>query len=523
MVYLGGDNNLSDEMIWALKEMSRADLCPGCHVLVQFDPSALDFEPRRYDLGKLRRVAQEADVGFDQDGIVEMDLLKETVEPVNGSGANWENSADPGVLADFLHWALGDEFRAEYYMLVLSGHADGATGGLLLDENPAGRLSIEDLRRTIHDVLAMHKRKQINILGLDSCVMSMAEVAHQLAGEVEYMVGAEGFEQNAGWPYHRVLSLFSHTNNNPKAVAGEIVNTYCRYYSDYRAADISADQSCLALGASREFVHAFKDLSDQLVGDLKDREIRKAVVLAHWEAQSYNYEQHTDVWDFCDRLISYLPEKSQILRSRCGAVQRHIEQFVVNSLTSGPANQYSHGISVYFPWSEMSGEYEKLRFSVETGWGAFLQEYITTTCREVRSRNGKKRTPAGALKRHGIYRALEYNQGWYSGAEGIRAGGPNVGRVGGPYVGRVAGLLNVREIARRFSIKNFPLNYEQPGELVSEDLKELEGKLQTLRMQKVFDGASAKAKREFLAEANKALPPPQSKGSAKGAEHKSQR
>ena len=47
--------------------------------------------------------------------------------------------------------------------------------------------------------------KVLAILGMDSCLMSMAEVYYQLVGNVDYLVGAEGFEPSGGWPYQRIL------------------------------------------------------------------------------------------------------------------------------------------------------------------------------------------------------------------------------------------------------------------------------------------------------------------------------
>ena len=41
MLYLAGDNNLSDEMVWALKELNSITLPDGIAVTIQFDPETL--------------------------------------------------------------------------------------------------------------------------------------------------------------------------------------------------------------------------------------------------------------------------------------------------------------------------------------------------------------------------------------------------------------------------------------------------------------------------------------------------
>jgi hypothetical protein len=46
---------------------------------------------------------------------------------------------------------------------------------------------------------------QIDIVGMDSCLMSMAEVAHELRGSVKYMISSESFGPQSGWPYGRII------------------------------------------------------------------------------------------------------------------------------------------------------------------------------------------------------------------------------------------------------------------------------------------------------------------------------
>src|SRR5881628_362305 len=48
MVYFAGDNNLSEEMIYAIKEMYRVGVTEDVAVIVQFDPSAIGAPVRRY-------------------------------------------------------------------------------------------------------------------------------------------------------------------------------------------------------------------------------------------------------------------------------------------------------------------------------------------------------------------------------------------------------------------------------------------------------------------------------------------
>ena len=50
MVYLAGDNNLSEEMIYSIKEMYRVGASQDFAVTIQFDPSAISPKVRRYEI-----------------------------------------------------------------------------------------------------------------------------------------------------------------------------------------------------------------------------------------------------------------------------------------------------------------------------------------------------------------------------------------------------------------------------------------------------------------------------------------
>src|SRR5205085_2955495 len=105
---------------------------------------------------------------------------------------------------------------AKHYMLVLSGHGSGAVGDFLTGNKRAVGLTIPELREALTAIQDHFREKthedrpylndeKIDILGLDSCVMGMVEVAYEVRNYVSYLVGAEGFEPNTGWPYDRIL------------------------------------------------------------------------------------------------------------------------------------------------------------------------------------------------------------------------------------------------------------------------------------------------------------------------------
>jgi hypothetical protein len=137
---------------------------------------------------------------------------------------------------------------------------------------------------------------------------------------------------------------------------------------------------------------------------------RELVLLAHWDAQSFWQDNYTDLYDFCFRLkrrcehvFSWKGEalagspQFDVLHRIIGACEETMDalkrglmddddRVIVRAEFAGAEYQYSHGLSIYFPWSRpadgfFEDKYRKYKFG-ETAWDEFLDEYFTKTRRE---------------------------------------------------------------------------------------------------------------------------------------------
>lgn len=387
MVYLSGDNNLSEECVWALKEMYRIGANDRVAVIAQYDSKARNVPTSRYIIGQ-----NPSDGALDEYARA----LRMSSRKSKGSPLWQEASASARMLRDFIIWGA-DRFPADNYMVVLSGHGSGAEGDYLIrDDNPPSYLSIPRLRWALEE--AKKKLKRIDILGLDACLMSTAEVSYEVKKAVRFLVGAEGFEPDSGWPYHRILeTLNASPDITPRDLACAIVEKYTGYYSDYASAGVSVDLSACDSEKSDAVAEAVNRLAKVLRSSIETRSVEDAVLLAHWRAQSYKLEDYVDLFDFCD-LLEEGCDNEQV-KEACGAVKDAVESLVVKSCYSGAAFQYSRGISIYFPWAEVTGKYKNLLFSKNTKWDEFLHKYVEQTRREPRggeATRSKRRAAQGS-------------------------------------------------------------------------------------------------------------------------------
>ncbi|HYG82378.1 MAG TPA: clostripain-related cysteine peptidase [Pyrinomonadaceae bacterium] len=485
IAYLAGDNSLADECVYALTEMKAAETGAQIEIVAQLDPSGRRVETSRFVIsGKAdesRVVTSLAPAGAalkagNEVGVVTTAVVtprgqngarprrrrrisdykldeveKGPVEFPRPDGGRTRgvsraqpdpqddgetDSGDPATLFHFISWAVANH-PADHYMVVLGGHGGGWENEFLRDESPkGGTLTMAELGEVFAAVRSELKTKGgeplvVDVLGLDSCLMSMAEVCYELRGNVKYMVSTESYGPQSGWPYRTILERMDETireqgDATPKQVAEIIVDEHVDFYVDYALNNgLSVDISMLDVEKVGDLAEEVKRLAEALgeeliMGTSVKREGRTAaregrsdfldqIVLAHWEAQSYNGERFVDLYDFCSRLRErYHPDfvppappnhpspaawrereikAREKVQERCGAIMELIEEtFVRRSCNVGVAYQYSFGVSIYFPWAEVSPDYtpDNLKFVGDSGWLDFLKAYVEHTRREPR-------------------------------------------------------------------------------------------------------------------------------------------
>jgi hypothetical protein len=281
-------------------------------------------------------------------------------------------------------------------LLILSGHGSGAIGDFLSGRRAQEAISItglgEALKKVITALNGQNHEFKFDIIGLDSCLMSMAEVAYELRRYAHIMIGSEGFEPETGWPYMEILPKVKVTAVRAK-LAREIVNKYIAYYADYAVAGTSVDLSACDLSRSNALAESLEKLARTLLKEFgaHDQMVIDAVLLAHWRAQSYKNEQYVDLWDFCNLLeagceVGAVKQACQNVRQVIDGTGIKAGPFVISSKYFGAAFQHSHGVSVFFPWKESPAldEYQKLSFAKDTKWGEFLKTYVKETQRKMR-------------------------------------------------------------------------------------------------------------------------------------------
>ena len=454
MVYLAGDNNLTANCISVLQQLEAVRYNKDVCVLACFDSNTPWPKGSRYLAVncKSRKADNDLDWEIHNDLIRPNERDHDLIVPDfccgddSPKGVPMKRTGVAEGLKRFLNWSMKNHNGSDRrYILILFGHGPVVAGKTFLArENPQSSLSLQELP----EILGEHfgPDRKLDILACQNCVMNGIETAYAVKDQVDYMIGSQGLVLSNGWPYEKLISaLVADPGASTSDITERMLKLCARHLIDFAVMDRSSEQSVCDLSKLRESQNIavaigelgealkeslrFKQQGDQLV--LEFPAICDAVRLARLEAQSYWGETFVDIYDFCERLLKKckqivlatndlrrtlrvnramereirqtpLMRKLRRIIECCKNVLNRVEEIVIHSYYICSDLQYSHGVSIYFPWSmpvepysfEQSGNeytlitafqtYSDYGFVKDSGWAVFLKAFYGATLRKVR-------------------------------------------------------------------------------------------------------------------------------------------
>jgi len=276
--------------------------------------------------------------------------------------------------------------------------------GFLTDQTP-GRaheisqdvLKMDELEFAIKEAcnnVGTFNDNKIDILGMDACLMGMAEVGYQIRNHVKYLVASEDAILDEGWPYESILTRLV---NNPGMSPEEFSVTIIReFLIKYREQNRDGTKSACSLSRSDALATAVGELAKELKTNIMDEgnspAISAAILASRAMAQSFYIKDYVDLYDFCSYLSQLCEHK--LIKQRCEDLMKVIRRKEPNNVGSqltldseveeepfvlayglfGHRLRGSNGISIYFPCFNLSQKYAELTFAQQTKWNEFLIE-----------------------------------------------------------------------------------------------------------------------------------------------------
>ena len=360
MVYLAADNDLESVGINDINEMEMVGSSSNVKIVVQADRIP-GYDISNSDWTNTRRyyITQDSDP---------MQINSQLI----GSDLGELNMGDPETLIDFASWAT-TSYPAKKYLLVIWNHGGGfrspayTTKDIAWDDTSGGdRITMPELEDALSAISAQ-MGKNIDIVGMDACLMAMTEVAYQIKDHANILVASEENEPGDGWPYDTILAqLAANPTMSSKQLAVDIVNKYIYSYPSNEVTHSAIDLSYMDTLSSQ-----VSDLAETIMSDTltpKDVYINTA-----YSSQYYGDPDFIDLCDFCNKIFYY--SNNLEVKTIALIVQQTLLNFtVINSGCNGWSVSNSKGLSIYFPWyyAYNSNKYNSTNFARDTFWDEML-------------------------------------------------------------------------------------------------------------------------------------------------------
>jgi len=197
MIYMAGDNSLSDVVDGNLEEISNAGSSEGLKIVVLSDKAG-EGDSHLYYVGKKQLIEQP----------ISSIWLKRPDEVYTGRHE---------TLQSFIDWGMGN-YSSSHYMLIMWGHGAGWKGAA---EDKGDVLNLTEMRLALGD-------RKLDIIAFDACYMGTVEIYHTLEQNAGYIIASEKKMPRAGWPYEKILGHVK--GHSPLEVGKMIVDRYVEAY-----------------------------------------------------------------------------------------------------------------------------------------------------------------------------------------------------------------------------------------------------------------------------------------------------
>jgi hypothetical protein len=354
LIYIAGDNNLSNAGLEDIDEMCEEGSSSDVHVGIEIDTYGEYTGSIRYE------ITERDYTGHGHRTVI--DRLPE------------KDTGDPRTLTDFLDWGFA-RYPAKNRLVVVWNHGSGFRS-VRRDvgyDDFGSSLDMPEIE-TAFKKAKITPRNKLQIVGFDACLMNMLEVVHHFKDQAEIIVGSQQTEPGDGWPYNLVVKQ-AKTSTTPEDLARGIVKVYM---DDYKATGISdITQSAIRTSATPAIVEAVSKLGEKLIKNMST--LGDAIRTIRISAQTFQIADYIDLIHFADLLLKNM-DNTQV-KAAADRVIQATEKSIVARDKNGSSVKNSHGLSIWFPasrWLYLNyrAKYLELKCNESHfGWTNFLDAY----------------------------------------------------------------------------------------------------------------------------------------------------
>jgi len=283
------------------------------------------------------------------------------MEILKSDMGSWE------YMADFAKWAM-ELYPAKHYALIVWNHGSGwkkdltfADRGISYDDETGAHISTPQLRQ------AMEKIGKTDILGMDACLMQMAEVVYEIRNSVDYIVASEETEPGDGYTYNTWLGPLT---AKPGMTGAELGTTMVDSYTDhYQSIGQSGTQSLVKAASLGKLIPLVDAWTDAVIA-ANDIEIAKK---AKNDVQDFFYASNKDLYHYV-KLVSEATANPEVSAKGKELMNFLQTDLIMHNRATGTGYVNAFGLAIYLPVS-YAPAYDTLMWTNESKWDDF-QKWI---------------------------------------------------------------------------------------------------------------------------------------------------
>lgn len=264
------------------------------------------------------------------------------------------------------------------------------TRSISYDDTSRSAITLNELSGAIkRGAAAAGLDRGFDIIWFDACLMSMIEVACELEGAAKYMIASEEVTPDFGWNHIQMVNAINKYYNIPtRQMAKLIVDKYVESYrrpSKNAAAPARDDENnflpvtmgALDLSQARAAVESINSLVRAASSPVYIPAVKDALNAV----QRFDDADYVDFIHFTELLENKIltPEFNKAALE----LKAKLNNLILLCKTNSPHFRNARGVSVYFPMSEYSSQYDSLKFSALCEWKKFIKTFLFPQNSEV--------------------------------------------------------------------------------------------------------------------------------------------
>ncbi|HWQ65643.1 MAG TPA: clostripain-related cysteine peptidase [Methanospirillum sp.] len=279
------------------------------------------------------------------------------------------NMGSADALSMFIR-IVNDRYQYDRVFLILIGHGEAYTGMLTDQNHDDDPLTLPEFKSALES-----GGKNVELIGLDSCLMGSIEVASAITGFADYLIASEESEPAEGWEYQTWISYLAAHPDAPIQQHGEILlNTYLDGQGGGRTLSImDLDEAGLVTSRLDRLAMNIIPLSETPGGyQILSQTIRDTQQFG-LAGDGVLYPVTMDISD----LAINIKESSPDLQYQAQDLIAAVDTMIVRSVHNGRIPK-AFGISVLSPVGITAPFYQYYRddAAVTPSWDKFISRYL---------------------------------------------------------------------------------------------------------------------------------------------------